>query len=210
MLYSNYFKRILDFIISLIAFIILLPVFLLVCAILLIANNGNPFFIQPRPGLYEKIFNVIKFKTMNDKKDKAGNLLPDAKRLTAIGKFIRKTSLDEIPQLINVIKGDMSLVGPRPLLIRYLPYFTVEEKLRFSVTPGITGLAQVSGRNLLSWDKRLALDVEYVKHQSFLLDYKIIFKTIYNVFASKNIVIDPESIMQNMDDERKNSYTTAS
>ena len=208
MLYSNYFKRVFDVIISLVAFIILLPVFLLVCAILVIANNGSPFFIQPRPGLHEKIFNVIKFKTMNDKKDKSGNLLSDAKRLTAVGKFIRRTSLDEIPQLINVIKGDMSLVGPRPLLIRYLPYFTAEEKLRFSVTPGITGLAQISGRNLLNWDKRLALDVEYVKNQSFILDYKIILKTVYNVFASKNIVIDPESIMQNLDDERKNSYIT--
>lgn len=209
MLYSNYFKRVFDVIISLVAFIILLPVFLVVCSILLIANNGSPFFIQARPGLHEKIFNVIKFKTMNDKKDKSGNLLSDAKRLTAVGKFIRKTSLDEIPQLINVIKGDMSLVGPRPLLIRYLPYFTAEEKLRFSVMPGITGLAQISGRNLLKWDKRLALDVEYVKNQSFILDYKIILKTVYNVFTSKNIVIDPESIMQNLDDERKNSYTTA-
>jgi len=147
-------------------------------------------------------------QSVNDKKDKSGNLLSDAKRLTAVGKFIRRTSLDEIPQLINVIIGDMSLVGPRPLLIRYLPYFTAEEKLRFSVTPGITGLAQISGRNLLNWDKRLALDVEYVKNQSFILDYKIILKTVYNVFASKNVVIDPESIMQNLDDERKNSYIT--
>ena len=209
MLYSKYLKSFFDFIISVIGFIILLPVFLLVFVILLIANNGTPFFIQSRPGLHEKIFKVIKFKTMNDKKDKSGNLLPDAKRLTAAGKFIRKTSLDEIPQLINVIKGEMSLVGPRPLLIRYLPYFKEEEKLRFSVTPGITGLAQISGRNMLNWDKRLALDIEYVKNQSFILDYKIILKTIYNVFTSKNIVIDPESIMQNLDDERRNLYTTA-
>jgi lipopolysaccharide/colanic/teichoic acid biosynthesis glycosyltransferase len=145
---------------------------------------------------------------MNEKKDSSGNLLSDAQRLTKIGRFVRKTSLDEIPQLLNVIKGDMSLVGPRPLLIRYQPYFREDERLRFTVRPGITGLAQVSGRNTVRWDDRLALDVEYVKRMSFMFDLKILCLTVANVFAAKNIVVDPESIMQNLDDERRDINRT--
>lgn len=140
---------------------------------------------------------------MNDKKDDDGNLLPDAKRLTKVGSFVRKTSLDELPQLINVFIGDMSLIGPRPLLIKYLPYYKEEERLRHSVRPGITGWAQVNGRNTVKWDDRLALDVIYVKNLSFMMDVKIIWKTIMKVIKSENIVVDPESIMKNLDDERR-------
>ncbi len=155
--------------------------------LLLIANNGKPFFLQQRPGKNEKIFTVIKFKTMNDKKDENGNLLPDEERLTTIGKFIRKTSLDEIPQLLNVIKGDMSLVGPRPLLVEYLPLYNEFEKRRHEVKPGITGWAQVNGRNAISWQQKFEYDVWYVDHLSFGLDMKILFMTFVKVFKSEGI-----------------------
>jgi len=193
----------LDFIVALVFFTILSPIFLMVMFLLSIANKGNPFFIQVRPGKDEQNFKIIKFKTMNDQKDEMGNLLPDAKRLTKIGSFVRKTSLDEIPQLINIIIGDMSIVGPRPLLLKYLPYYTKEERVRHSVRPGITGLAQINGRNTVRWDDRLALDVQYVKNITFMGDAKIIYKTVLKVIKSENIVVDPESIMQNLDDERK-------
>ena len=150
-------------------------------------NNGKPFFFQARPGLYGKIFKVIKFKTMNDRKDKSGNLLPDDKRLTGIGAFIRKTSLDEIPQLLNVIKGDMSLIGPRPLLTEYLPLYDKVQIRRHEVKPGITGWAQVNGRNAISWEKKFEYDVWYVDHLSFLLDVKILFLTLQKVFKSEGI-----------------------
>ena len=149
----------------------------------------------------------MKFKTMNDKKDDEGNLLPDARRLTKVGVFIRKTSLDEIPQLINVIKGDMSIIGPRPLMIRYLPFYTDKEQLRHTVKPGITGLAQVNGRNSLKWDERLALDVVYVENFSFRQDLKILYKTFLKVIISEDTIANPESIMKNLDDERKNRNT---
>ncbi len=178
------------------------PIFLFITFFLFFANNGKPFFVQKRPGKNEKIFEILKFKTMNDKKDEQGNLLPDKDRLTSIGTFLRRTSLDEIPQLINVLRGEMSFIGPRPLLIQYLPYYKENEKIRHSILPGITGLAQVSGRNLLSWDARLAADVEYVKRISFILDVEILIKTIQNVITSKDIVVDPESIMPNLKDER--------
>jgi len=172
--------------------------------LLSIANKGaGAFFFQERPGKNEKLFKVIKFKTMNDQRDDSGNLLPDALRLTNVGKFVRSTSLDEIPQLLNVIKGDMSLIGPRPLLIRYLPYYNERERLRHSVKPGITGWAQVNGRNTVNWNDRIEMDVYYVQNISFSLDVKIIFETIRNVFYRKNVVVDPESIMKNFDDERK-------
>lgn len=203
-MYKHFFKRLLDIIISVGVLVLASPVFFILLIGLFFANQGKPFFFQLRPGKDEKIFKIIKFKTMNDKKDSDGNLLPDSKRLTAVGKFVRKTSLDEIPQLINVLKGDMSLIGPRPLLIKYLKYYKEQERVRHTIRPGITGLAQVTGRNLMQWDERLALDVKYVNDISFTNDCKIIVETIKNVIFSKNIVIDPESVMKNLDDERKN------
>ncbi|MNJ96493.1 putative sugar transferase EpsL [compost metagenome] len=202
-MYKNFFKRIIDFLAALFGLLILSPIFILVMIGLFFANQGKPFFFQIRPGRGEKEFKIIKFKTMNDKKDENGNLLPDAKRLTKIGSFVRKTSMDEIPQLINVLIGDMSLIGPRPLLMRYLPFYTDRERLRHTVRPGITGLAQVNGRNTVRWDDRLAFDVAYVENLSFKQDLEIIYKTVVKVIASENIVVDPESIMQNLDDERK-------
>ena len=187
MFYKTLLKPFLDFIIALAGFIILLPVFLFIVVFLIIVNNGKPFFFQSRPGLHGKIFKVIKFKTMNDRKDKEGNLLPDDKRLTAIGAFVRKTSLDEIPQLLNVIMGDMSLIGPRPLLIEYLPLYDKVQKRRHEVKPGITGWAQVNGRNTISWGKKFEYDVWYVDHLSFFLDFKIVLLTIKKVFKSEGI-----------------------
>jgi lipopolysaccharide/colanic/teichoic acid biosynthesis glycosyltransferase len=186
-MYSSFFKPVSDFLLALIGFIILLPIFLVVFIVLLIANNGKVFFLQARPGLNETIFKIIKFKTMNDKKDKNGNLLPDAKRLTAFGKFIRKTSLDEIPQLLNVIKGDLSLIGPRPLLVEYLPLYNNFQKRRHEVKPGITGWAQVNGRNAISWAQKFEYDVWYVEHISFVLDIKILWLTLKKVFKQEGI-----------------------
>ena len=163
------------------------PLFLLVTILLFFSNRGKPFFFQARPGLNEKTVRVIKFKTMNDKKNKQGELLPSIERITSVGTFMRKTSLDEIPQLINVIKGDMSLVGPRPLREEYLPYYNEEQKRRHDVRPGITGWAQVNGRNAISWDKRFEYDVWYVDHLRFTLDCKILFMTIKKVFKSEGI-----------------------
>jgi len=187
MFYRDYLKRFLDLLLALIGFVILSPVFIMVVLLLLIANKGTPFFFQPRPGKDEKIFRVIKFKTMNDKKDKYGDYLPDAQRLTAVGKFMRKTSLDEIPQLLNVIKGDMSLIGPRPLLVEYLPLYNPTQKRRHEVKPGITGWAQVNGRNAISWEQKFDYDVWYIDHISFLLDLKILFFTVRKVFISEGI-----------------------
>src|SRR5690606_11817248 len=187
MLYRNFFKRFFDFILSLSGFLILLPVFIILTILLAIANGGKPFFFQLRPGKNEKIFKVIKFKTMNDKKDEEGNLLPDSERLSGIGKFVRKTSLDEIPQFLNVIKGDMSLIGPRPLLVSYLPLYNEEQRRRHEVGPGITGWAQVNGRNAISWEKKFEYDVYYIDHLSFMLDLKIIGLTIKKVLKSEGI-----------------------
>ena len=192
-MYRTFFKRFLDLTISLITLFILSPIFLMITIILFITNKGKPFFFQERPGKNEKIFKIIKFKTMNDKKDEVGNLLPDKDRLTKIGKLIRKTSLDEIPQLINVIRGDMSLIGPRPLLPEYLPYYVEKEKLRHVVRPGITGLAQINGRNNLDWEKRLQFDVFYVENCTFIVDLKIIMQTISNVARSKDVVVALDS-----------------
>jgi len=184
--YSFFLKQILDIISALLVFTILFPVFLTIFILLLI-NNGKPFFFQKRPGKNEKIFKVIKFKTMTDKKDKDGNLLPDSDRLTSIGKFVRKTSLDELPQLINVLKGDMSIVGPRPLLPEYLSIYNEDQKIRHNVKPGITGWAQVNGRNAISWTKKFEYDQWYVKNISFVLDLKILFKTVLKVIKSEGI-----------------------
>ena len=186
-MYKNHLKRLFDFSIALIGLIVLSPLFIVVTIGLYFANQGKPFFFQARPGLNEKIFKIIKFKTMNDKKDASGNLLPDAQRLTEIGKFVRKTSLDEIPQLLNVIKGDMSLVGPRPLLPQYLELYNDFQRRRNEVKPGITGWAQVNGRNSISWEQKFEHDVWYVDHLSFGLDIKILFLTVKKVFISEGI-----------------------
>lgn len=186
-MYKNYLKRPFDFLAALFGLIILSPIFILVTIALAFANQGKPFFFQKRPGLNERIFKIIKFKSMNDKKDVNGNLLPDAERLTKVGSFVRKTSLDEIPQLINVLKGDMSLIGPRPLRTYYLPLYNEEQKRRHDVRPGITGWAQVNGRNAISWTKKFEYDVYYVNNISFALDLKIFFLTIKKVFKSEGI-----------------------
>jgi len=195
-MYKNFFKPTLDFLVALIGLLVLSPIFLLVMLGLTIANNGKPFFFQKRPGKNEKIFSIIKFKTMNDKKDAQGNLLPDAQRLTRIGAFVRKTSLDEIPQLINVLKGDMSLIGPRPLLIQYLPLYNAQQKRRHEVKPGITGWAQVNGRNAISWTQKFEYDVWYVDNISLSLDVKILVRTILKVFKREGISSDTSSTME--------------
>ncbi|MCB0445336.1 MAG: sugar transferase [Gelidibacter sp.] len=186
-LYLKFFKPFLDFILALTGFIILFPVFLIVMLILMIVNGGKPFFFQERPGKNERIFKIIKFKTMNDKKDKNGILLSPDLRLTKAGLFFRKYSLDEIPQLINVIKGDMSLIGPRPLHVRYLPLYNETQKLRHTIKPGITGWAQVNGRNAISWEQKFEFDVWYVKQLSFLLDLKILCLTVIKIFKKEGI-----------------------
>lgn len=186
-MYTNIIKPTFDFLAAFIGLLLLSPIFIIVTIGLFFANNGQPFFFQVRPGKHEQLFKIIKFKTMNDRRDKEGNLLPDAQRLTAIGKFVRKTSLDELPQLINVLKGDMSLIGPRPLLPQYLTLYTEEQKKRHELRPGITGWAQVNGRNAISWIKKFEYDVWYVEHCSLSLDLKILFKTIKKVIISEGI-----------------------
>lgn len=202
-MYKLFIKRILDIVISFTVLILLSPVIVVVALLLCISNKGKVFFLQQRPGRQERIFSIIKFKTMTDARDHLNELLPDKDRLTPFGKFVRRSSLDEIPQIINVLKGDMSLIGPRPLLLRYLPYYTEKERKRHDVLPGITGLAQVSGRNHLNWDQRLAKDLEYVENMSFSLDAKIFFQTIKNVLSSKDVAIDPQSLMLSLDEYRK-------
>jgi lipopolysaccharide/colanic/teichoic acid biosynthesis glycosyltransferase len=186
-LYRNSIKPFLDFVCSLLGLILLSPIFFVVWLGLTIANSGKPFFYQRRPGKGEKIFTIIKFKTMTDKRDSSGRLLPDAERLTAIGSFVRKTSLDELPQLLNVLKGEMSFVGPRPLLPEYLPLYNDFQRQRHKVKPGITGWAQVNGRNALSWEQKFEFDVWYVENQSFLLDFRILLKTLWKVFKREGV-----------------------
>lgn len=186
-MYKTHFKRLFDFLAAFFGLLLLSPIFIIVMIGLYFANQGKPFFFQARPGLNAKVFKIIKFKTMNDKKDTQGNLLPDAERLTKIGSFVRKTSLDEIPQLINVLKGDMSLIGPRPLLVQYLPLYNAEQKRRHEVRPGITGWAQVNGRNAITWKRKFELDVEYVDNLSLLMDLKVFFTTFKKVFKSEGI-----------------------
>jgi undecaprenyl phosphate N,N'-diacetylbacillosamine 1-phosphate transferase len=196
-MYNSFLKRLLDFLLALMGFIIISPVFLLLWIWLSIANRGaGALFFQERPGKNEKIFKVIKFKTMNDLKDASGNLLPDAQRLTKVGKFVRSTSLDEIPQLLNVIKGDMSLIGPRPLLVQYLPLYNNIQRRRHEVRPGITGWAQVNGRNAISWEQKFAYDVWYVDNVSLSLDVKILLKTIQKVFKREGISSDTSATME--------------
>lgn len=197
-MYKHFFKRVLDILISGIGLICISPV-LLVLAILVRVKLGSPvIFKQERPGLNEQIFTLKKFRTMTDARDGEGNLLPDAERLTKFGKFLRSTSLDELPELWNIFCGDMSLIGPRPLLVSYLPYYTDREKLRHTVRPGLTGLAQVSGRNFLEWDKRLEKDVEYVEKLSFGLDVKIFFTTVKKVFVREDVAVDTNQLEGNL------------
>ena len=202
-LYNKYIKRILDILISL-TFIVLFSWLYLILVILVRIKLGSPvLFCQERPGYNEKIFKLYKFRTMTDKRDEKGELLPDGERLTKFGSMLRSTSLDELPEMFNILKGDMSLIGPRPLLVEYLPYYTEEERLRHSVRPGLTGLAQVSGRNYLAWDKRLARDVEYVNHISFIMDIRIIIKTIMVVFKKEDVSVDTNVVEGYLWDERQ-------
>lgn len=186
-MYLKFWKRFFDFTLSLFALIFLSPVLFVLMLVTAIAMGGNPFFTQLRPGKNEKIFKLIKFRTMTCAKDSDGNLLPDEKRLTKYGKFLRSTSLDELPELINILKGDMSIVGPRPLLVKYLPLYNNEQKKRHNVRPGLTGLAQVNGRNAITWEERFALDVEYTENATFAFDVKIIYKTVMTVLKRDGI-----------------------
>lgn len=202
-MYRHFIKRLLDIVLSGIALVILSPVYL-VLAVLIKVKLGSPvIFHQERPGKDEKIFTLCKFRTMTDERDENGNLLPDNKRLTKFGKLLRATSLDELPELWNIFKGDMSIIGPRPLLVSYLPYYTEEEQLRHTVRPGLTGLAQVSGRNFLDWDNRLKKDIEYVQNLSFLMDLKVIFLTIKVIFVKENVAEDTNFVEGNFAEIRK-------
>lgn len=202
-MYRRYIKRMFDIIISMTALVLLSPLLLLLAVLVRIKLGSPIIFHQERPGFQEKIFKLCKFRTMTEERDANGNLMPDAVRLTKFGRALRTTSLDELPELWNILKGDMSLIGPRPLLVSYLPYYTDEERLRHTVRPGLTGLAQINGRNLLDWDKRFAKDVEYVRNLSFGLDVKIFFLTLKKVFIHENIEVDTNQIEGNFAEIRK-------
>lgn len=202
-MYKHFFKRVIDFTIVLMALLVIWPILLVITIWLHFANKGaGAFFYQERPGKDGKIFKVMKFKSMTDERDADGNLLPDAERLTKVGKFVRSTSIDELPQLLNVLKGDMALIGPRPLLPRYMPYYTEREQLRHTVRPGITGWAQVNGRNNITWDNKLECDAYYAEHVSFLFDLKILWMTVYKVIKREGAVADKKE--NYLDVERKN------
>jgi undecaprenyl-phosphate galactose phosphotransferase len=207
-MYRKYIKRLLDIILSLIAIIILLPIYAIISILVLIFMGWPILFKQPRPGKNEKIFNMYKFRTMTNKKDKEGNLLPDEQRLNKFGKFLRAASLDELPELFCILTGKMSIVGPRPLLVKYLQYYTEEEKHRHDVRPGLTGLAQVCGRNNLDWDERFEKDIEYVNKITFINDTKIVIKTITSIVKRKDVEIPKEShdldIIRRRKEEEKN------
>ncbi len=205
-MYAKYFKRVLDFLLSLIALIVLLPV-LIIVAILVRVKLGSPvIFKQQRPGKNEKIFTLYKFRSMIDKRDDNGNLLPDSERLTKFGKILRSTSLDELPELFNILKGDMSIVGPRPLLVEYLKLYNEEQKHRHDVRPGLTGLAQISGRNSISWDKKFKEDIFYINNITFIMDIKIIFKTIIKVFKREGISQINNATMEKFKGNKENDY----
>lgn len=195
-MYKKIYKRIIDFILAFLGILILLPVFIIISLILLIVNQGNPFFFQKRPGKDEKIFTLVKFKTMKDIRDKQGNLLPDMVRLTKIGAFIRRFSLDEIPNLLNVLIGDMSLIGPRPLFIEYLPLYNEKQSRRHEVSPGITGWAQINGRNTISWKQKFDLDIWYIDNLSFQLDIKIFFLTLIKIFNTEDVNASERETME--------------
>lgn len=203
-MYANFVKRFLDFWVSFCALIVLSPVLLLLTVLGTVFMEGNPFFTQDRPGKDEKIFKLIKFRTMTNKKDKNGRLLPDDVRLNKYGRFLRSTSLDELPELLNIINGDMSIVGPRPLLVEYLPYYYRNERHRHDIRPGLTGWAQVNGRNAIdSWEQRFKYDLEYVKKCSFLFDIKILFLTLYKVVKRSDIQVGSQIKVGRLDDARK-------
>ncbi len=207
-MYQTHIKRVLDFVFALLLLILLSPLLLVVTIWLHFANKGaGAFFTQERPGKDEKIFKLYKFKSMTDERDAEGYLLPDAERITRAGRFVRSTSIDELPQLWNVLKGDMSFIGPRPLLVRYLPYYTEREHRRHDVRPGITGLSQVSGRNNLKWDERLEMDVVYVEKISFSMDLKIAAKTILKIFKREDVAIIPGAVGKPLDVERNGGYS---
>lgn len=200
-MYPRFFKRLLDICLSFLAVIVLFPVLLILTVIGAIAMKGNPFFVQARPGMKgpdgnEKIFNLIKFRTMSNARDKDGNLLPDDVRLNRYGRFLRSTSLDELPELVNILKGDMSIVGPRPLLVKYIPRYTPEQRRRHDVRPGLTGFAQISGRNAITWEERFAYDLKYVEHITLLGDVKIILATIRAVFKKSGITSETCATME--------------
>lgn len=209
-MYKKFIKRVLDIIISLVGIIVLLPIYLIV-AILVRIKLGSPvIFKQERPGKNEKIFKLYKFRSMSNKKDENGKLLPDAERLTKFGKILRSTSLDELPELFNILKGDMSLIGPRPLAVSYLPYYNDKEKHRHDVRPGLTGLAQINGRNALNWEKRFAYDIEYVNNITFVNDVKIFFKTFIKVFKKEDVVVRGTGKTIDFDEYRKNQLENES
>ena len=200
-MYAKYFKRPLDFILSLMALIVLSPLLFILTVVGAIAMGGNPFFVQPRPGKKGKngkevIFNLIKFRTMSNKKDKNGNLLPDEERLNKYGRFLRSTSLDELPELINILRGELSIIGPRPLLVKYLPRYTEEQRHRHDVRPGLTGLAQANGRNLISWEEKFKMDLQYVNHITFFGDVKIILDTVMVVLKRDGITSETSVTME--------------
>lgn len=204
-MYKHFFKRVIDFTVVFMALLVIWPILLIIYIWLTIANKGaGALFYQERPGKDGKIFKVMKFKSMTDERDAEGNLLPDAKRLTKVGAFVRKTSIDELPQLVNVLKGDMALIGPRPLLPEYLPYYTEREQLRHTVRPGITGWAQVNGRNNVTWDQKLELDAYYVEHLSLAMDIKVLLTTIKNVLGGKDVVVVPGTKAGKLNVERAN------
>jgi lipopolysaccharide/colanic/teichoic acid biosynthesis glycosyltransferase len=208
--YRCYGKRLFDLALTVPALVLLAPV-LLVLAVLVRWRLGTPiFFRQQRPGRNEQPFTLVKCRTMTDARDATGRLLPDSQRLTALGRFLRATSLDELPELLNVLKGDMSLVGPRPLLMQYLPYYTAEERRRFAMLPGITGWAQVHGRNAVAWDRRLALDVWYVEHTSLVLDLRILARTLIQVIRRADVAVDTQSAETYLDEERRDQKPTDS
>ena len=207
-MYAKVWKRVLDFTLSMTALIALSPVLAVLTVVGAVKMGGNPFFTQIRPGKDEKLFKLVKFRSMSNKKDKNGKLLPDDQRLTKYGRFIRSTSLDELPELINILKGDMSIVGPRPLLVEYLPYYTKTEKKRHQILPGLTGLAQVNGRNTLTWEEKFRYDITYVENITLWNDIKIIFKTVEKVFKRSDILVGKEFKVGKLMDERRDWIKT--
>jgi len=199
-MYAKYFKRLIDFMLSLLALIVLSPILLLLTIIGALKMKGNPFFTQARPGKNEKVFKLIKFRTMTNEKDTSGNLLPDEARLNRYGMFLRATSLDELPEMINIVKGDMALVGPRPLLVKYLPWYTEEQRHRHDVRPGLTGYAQAHGRNTVNWDDKFRMDLEYVKHITFMGDVRIVLATIQSVIKHEGISSETSATMEDFTD----------